>query len=403
MANREIAGLDPIPSPPQSYVLPVQITDGTLDPGKTTIAQLKTVMAITKGDVGLGNVDNISFNTIMSQSGTLTTKTIDGGSNTITNIPQSAVTGLVTALNNKENLILASKTGHGFGVGWAVYKDVTGVWQRSSALDTSIAQTSDGVIVSVTDANNFVVGRPGTKFNTTGLGLTAGTKYFEAISGSGVNYTSTAPSSVGQVYRELFQTNTANEATVINGVGYEIVAPSGGGGGNYTKLAEGTKAMASSPLDIDLTASFNAYKTIEIELSGIKFDTINKSFWMRMSSDGVTYPSSSAYKYKRREVAVASHSLSAGEIVLGNLTRDTTTDANSVASLTVKIKSHDSGSLRTTLTWEYQGEIWSDGEMILYFGSAERLANETNRYFRFLMETGGGGFSVSSWTAYGKN
>ncbi len=53
---------------------------------------------ISKADVGLSAVDNLSFLAMMSAAATMINKGIDGSTNTLTNIPQSAVTGLVSAL-----------------------------------------------------------------------------------------------------------------------------------------------------------------------------------------------------------------------------------------------------------------------------------------------------------------
>ncbi len=58
-------------------------------------------VTLTSADVGLGNVDNTSDATKLSANGTLTNKVISGASNTISDIPQNAVTGLSAALDAK--------------------------------------------------------------------------------------------------------------------------------------------------------------------------------------------------------------------------------------------------------------------------------------------------------------
>lgn len=66
-----------------------------------TPAQLKTDLALTKSDIGLSNVDNTSDATKNSATATLTNKTISGASNTLSSVPQSAVTNLPTDLAAK--------------------------------------------------------------------------------------------------------------------------------------------------------------------------------------------------------------------------------------------------------------------------------------------------------------
>lgn len=60
-----------------------------------------TVSGISKAMVGLGSVDDTSDSTKNSATATLTNKSISGSANTMTNIPQSAVTGLTTDLAGK--------------------------------------------------------------------------------------------------------------------------------------------------------------------------------------------------------------------------------------------------------------------------------------------------------------
>lgn len=60
MANRQIFQLTAQPSPTSTYVIPMQIADGSIEAIKVTIANLKTAFALVKADVGLSNVDNTS-------------------------------------------------------------------------------------------------------------------------------------------------------------------------------------------------------------------------------------------------------------------------------------------------------------------------------------------------------
>lgn len=60
MANRKIFQLTNETAPATSYVVPVQIADGSLEAVKVSIANLKIAFALAKADVGLSNVDNTS-------------------------------------------------------------------------------------------------------------------------------------------------------------------------------------------------------------------------------------------------------------------------------------------------------------------------------------------------------
>jgi hypothetical protein len=70
----------------------------------------KSWATLDKSAVGLSNVDNTSDATKNSATATLTNKTISGSDNTLSNIAQSSITGLSTALSGKEPTITAGTT-----------------------------------------------------------------------------------------------------------------------------------------------------------------------------------------------------------------------------------------------------------------------------------------------------
>lgn len=154
---------------------------------------LSANVTVTQADVGLSNVDNTS------------------------DVSKPISTATQTALDNKEDKEAGTLTAHGFAVGEAVYKDSTG-WHRSSNADNTITSRVDGIVVQVVDANNFIVGRKGTKFAFTG---TADTNYY--LTNVSPNYTTVEPTTVGQVVQLLFQTNATTEATIVLSDPYTIV------------------------------------------------------------------------------------------------------------------------------------------------------------------------------------
>ncbi|MDB5175441.1 MAG: hypothetical protein JWM81_299 [Candidatus Saccharibacteria bacterium] len=74
--------------------------DGAVTAGSPVVSVNTMTGAVTlaKADIGLANVDNTSDATKNSAAVTLTNKTISGASNTISNLPESAVTSLVSDL-----------------------------------------------------------------------------------------------------------------------------------------------------------------------------------------------------------------------------------------------------------------------------------------------------------------
>lgn len=109
---------------PSSANLASAVTDET-GSGKLvfgTSPNITTPTGIVKGDVGLGNVDNTSDATKNAASVTLTNKTIDGGSNTLTNIGTSSIS---------DSAVTPAKLVAGTGTSW-VWQSYTPTWTAAS-------------------------------------------------------------------------------------------------------------------------------------------------------------------------------------------------------------------------------------------------------------------------------
>jgi hypothetical protein len=130
--------------------------------------------------------------------------------------------GVAIALLNKRDRVFVTKTAHGWTAGIGVYVDSGGVWQKSDGATNGAAKAVTGVIISVPDANTFELGRAGDIFPFTG-GI--GIYYLKPTPGSGVNYQTAEPSTVGQWSKILFVAHTNNQASVVNEWGYEVQTP----------------------------------------------------------------------------------------------------------------------------------------------------------------------------------
>jgi len=161
---------------------------------------LSTDVTVTAGDIGLGNVTNTSDATKNSAAATLTNKTISGADNTLSNIPQAAVTGLTAGLAGKAN---ASVT-------------VSGGTSLTGGGDLSTNRT----ITLVNDA-----GTPGNgKYYGTDAGGTKG--YFDLPSGGGdpamggdlTGTASNAQITAGAVGTNELATNAVTDGKVATGI-----------------------------------------------------------------------------------------------------------------------------------------------------------------------------------------
>jgi hypothetical protein len=203
MADRKIFQLSGITTPALTHVLPVQDTSGVTEAVKVALSNLP-----------------ISF-------------------------PQQS------ALDLKDDAIMVVQSGHSFTKLMAVQKDGTGTWVRCRSVITSNLSYIDGCVSSVIDANTFKVGKIGDKVDTSGMtGLSANTVYYLAsTTGTSINYTATEPSTVGEVYRELFRTDTLSGATILPGPGFAITGATSGGTAQIIVQDEGVNTATATTMN----------------------------------------------------------------------------------------------------------------------------------------------------------
>lgn len=162
---------------------------GTLTNKTLTAPVVNSPTGIVKGDVGLGNVDNTSDATKNSAVATLTNKTIDAASNTISNISNTEIKALAAIARSK----IAAGTAHGV------------VSNDSSGNLTSIApSTANNVLKS--DGTDWISGTV-TVPNTSTVAKTANytaTSTDDTILCSGSAFTITLPaaaSNTGKIFK----------------------------------------------------------------------------------------------------------------------------------------------------------------------------------------------------------
>ncbi len=153
------------------------ITDGTITEAKlasavqtklntaagvTSVAGKTGAVTLVKGDVGLGNVDNTSDATKNAASVTLTNKTISGATNTLSNIPQSAVTGLTSDMSGKVPTT-TTVNGHALSANVTVTKSDVGLGNVDNTSDankpvSTAAQTAlNGKVDATTTVNGHAL------------------------------------------------------------------------------------------------------------------------------------------------------------------------------------------------------------------------------------------------------
>lgn len=117
-----------------------------------TPAQLKADLVLVKADVGLSNVDNTSDTTKNSATTTLTNKTISGASNTLSSIPQAAVTNLTTDLAAKGDA--STNTASSVDSEVALFSGAAGKTLKR-ATGSGIAKLTSGVLGTAVSGTDY--------------------------------------------------------------------------------------------------------------------------------------------------------------------------------------------------------------------------------------------------------
>lgn len=194
-------------------------TTGKLIKSKTYSA-FKTLLALVKGDVGLGNVDNTSDATKNAATATLTNKTISGANNTLTVRLASDVTGNLPVANLNSGTSASSST----------YWRGDGTW----------ATPAGGGTVTSVATNNGLTGGPITGSGTVGLASIATGKMLANTSGSSAVPSATdLPVFNSQAFTSSGTFTTPANSTTSTVYHYRMVAGGGGGGGSNASTAAG--------------------------------------------------------------------------------------------------------------------------------------------------------------------
>jgi len=204
----------------------------------TSVNGYTGAVTLAKGDVGLSNVDNTSDATKNAATATLTNKTISGSSNTLSNIPQSAVTNLTTDLSNlmpkSGGAFTGGVTGTTLGLSGSLTNSNSLPFVLSSPTSIDFHQSGGGTVRFVNDAFSSV----NMALNNSGdMDVRGALSVTGAISGSNLSGTNTGDqttitgnagtATALQTARTISGTSfdgtadiTLNNTGITNGAGY---------------------------------------------------------------------------------------------------------------------------------------------------------------------------------------
>jgi len=172
--------------------------------------------------------------------------------------------------------INVTQNSHGFSVGQALY--LAGSTYTLAKADAQSTSDVLGLIVTITDANNFVLQTQG---RITGLsGLTAGEGHFLSAVSAGA-LTTTEPSTAGQVSKPVLVADSTTTGFLVNFRGITVTAGSTGG----SAFSFVSSVAISSDATIDITGLETGFDYI-FALQNVLPATDSVRLEMRTSTDG---------------------------------------------------------------------------------------------------------------------
>lgn len=196
------------------------LTNKTINGSSNTLSNTFTLTTTGSSGVATYNGTTLNIPNYIAGTGTVTSVTSADANATVASTTTTPVITIVSAPAVNRTV---AQTSHGFSVGQVVRYN--GTAYVLSQADVSADADVEGIVSTVIDANNFIYTNRG--FMGSLSGLTAGSDYFLSAATAGA-FTSTAPSTVGQVVKFLFKALTTTTALVQNELG--IVVASGGTG-----------------------------------------------------------------------------------------------------------------------------------------------------------------------------
>jgi hypothetical protein len=421
MADKQIFQLTANISPATSHYIPMQDSAGASEAVKVTIAQLKTVFALAKADVGLSNVDNTSdVNKPVStaQAAAIALKA-NIASPTFTGVPaaptaslgtnttQIASTAFVKAALDAATIYFDAATlsgtgtigspitviGGGGGITTGTKGDINVVgvntdWQivANAVGTTEIAASA----VTLAKLANFTAGS-----KLLGAGA-AGATPVEIALGSGFSMSSNTLTYTGGAASISFQDegSAVVSASTLNFVGSGVTLTNvggvatatiagGGGSGVGTVLVDWTTVTAVATVDISINSWYTTYKRIEIELAD--FQPVNATnFYIRVSADNSTYQTTGYFSTFCQGATIASGPSSGFQVAdfLSNVATESTKGK-------IELMNTGDATIKPTLGWNFRGWYGTGSNNAPYFfGGGGVGTAQATKAIRLVMNSG---------------